>query len=543
MRDEARPDPSVIGAMPGGWHFLQACRAPERAQAALFKRIVARNRETDFARAHALGPRTTFDDFRRSVPVRRFVEFKPWIDRMVDGERDVLVKDPVVLFARTSGTSTEPKYIPLTHEGVRSFQWLAGLWTSLALYDVPQAGRGRILVLTSTAFERLGSGIPAGTNTHPHGTPPNLLGGRVLTVPPSFHAPPDFEERRYRQLLFALGYDLSLIGVSAPTTLIVLFERLRAWGRELVDELGRGPLRPPELGPPDPALWRARVTHLERVLGESGELTPRTAWPGLALMASFVEGPSRMYLARLSGLTEGLPHRNIGYAAAEGRFAVPVSSDGPGGALALGHYVFEFIEDRTDEGGEAATLLPWELELGGRYRPVVTTPSGLYRYDMEDTLEVVGFYERAPLVAFCHRRGTVVMAGENMTELQVVEAVQRAANRVNTHIVDFVAEPRWAPPAPGYYSFLVELVSDAPAPEGGQRALAHAIEDALCEVNREYAGKRRWARLGPAEVELAAPGTFHALREQRLEAGTPENRYKHCHLLTDVRVLPRALSG
>jgi hypothetical protein len=522
--------------MPGGWELLHACRAPERAQAALLKRIVAHNRTTEFARLHALGAGTSVEEYRRRVPIRRYVDFKPWLDRMVHGERDVLVKDPVVLFARTSGTTTEPKYIPVTHEGVRSFQWLAGLWASLALHDVPAAGRGRILVLTSTAAEELPSGIPAGTTTHPRKTPANLLGGRLLAVPPSFHTPPDFEERRYKQLLFALGHDLSLIGVTAPTTLIVMFERLRAWGRELVDELAQGPLRAPDLGPPDETLWRARVEHLRRVLARDGELTPRTAWPLLSLMASFVEGPSRIYLPRLSSLTDGLAHRNAGYAASEGRFAVPLTADASGGVLALSHYFFEFAEERDDGANTPLTLLPAELELGKRYRPVVTTSSGLYRYDMEDTVEVVGFYERAPTIAFCHRQGMVVMAGENMTELQVVEAVRRAAAHVSASLVDFVAQPCWEPPAPGYYHFLVELAPQGSTTAGLHESLARAIEDALCAVNREYVGKRGWARLGPPRVVLATPGTFEALRRRRLALGASESRYKHRHLLTDVCV-------
>jgi hypothetical protein len=131
-----------------------------------------------------------------------------------------------------------------------------------------------------------------------------------------------------------------------------------------------------------------------------------------------------------------------------------------------------------------------------------------------------------------------VMAGENMTELQVVEAVCRAAKRLDVSVVDFVAEPRWEPPAPGYYYFLVEFVPEKSVPPGGSETLARALEEALCEVNREYVGKRRWARLGPARVAIASPGTFDALRRKRIDAGASESRYKHPHLRIDVRMGP-----
>src|SRR5687768_9630179 len=117
----------------------------------------------------------SFDQYRRSVPIRRFDGFQAWIDRMIDGEENVLVRGKPCMFARTSGTSARPKYIPVTKDGLHTFQVLAGLWTSMAIAEHPGAGEGRILALTSTAFEVLPSGIPAGTTTYPRQTPPNIM--------------------------------------------------------------------------------------------------------------------------------------------------------------------------------------------------------------------------------------------------------------------------------------------------------------------------------------------------------------------------------
>lgn len=146
-------DQRALVAAPRGWETLNASRDVARAQRGLLRRILATHGASELCRLHGLRPSMSFEEHRRAVPVRRFVDFQPWIDRMVEGEEDVLVAGRVEMFARSSGTSARPKYIPVSHDGVRTFQALAGLWSHLAIADVPGAGEGRVLTLTSTARE------------------------------------------------------------------------------------------------------------------------------------------------------------------------------------------------------------------------------------------------------------------------------------------------------------------------------------------------------------------------------------------------------
>lgn len=526
----------ALRAAPAGWDVWQASRDVERAQRTLLRRILERNANTEFGRAHGLDRRMTSADFRRAVPIRRFGDLSPWIDRMVEGEREVLVPGRPEMFSRTSGSTLRSKYVPVTHDGVRVFQHLAGLWMSMAIADVPAAGTRRIIGLTSTTQEILPSGIPAGTTTFPRQTPAGLMGGRLLIVPPSLHRPPDFEHRRFAQLLFTLANDVSMIAVTAPTTLIVLFERLQAWGDDLVDELARAPLSPPDGPPPDVDGWRARVAWLRRVLAEDGKLTPKRAWPELALMGSFIEGPSSIYVSRLAELSGGIMHRNVGYCASEGRLAVTLSAGSPGGVLMAAHYVVELVEELAARDGSAISMSAREAEVGKRYRPVITSTCGLYRYDVEDVVEVIDRFGELPVIAFCHRDEMVALAGELMTELQVVIAMKRAAEALAIGIVDFVAEPTWIAPEPPFYAFAVETT---PGGDFDRVELEVALERELASVNREYADKRRWARLSPPRVSVAPPGHFLALRHEKLALGTPDTRYKLAHLRTQVRVVER----
>ena len=103
------------------WHhdvrFERATRDPERSQAACLEAIIRRNAETSFGREHGFGALGGWQDYRRRVPVRDYEAFRPYVKRMEGGERNVLTGEPLVLLAATSGTTAEPKLIPVTPGG------------------------------------------------------------------------------------------------------------------------------------------------------------------------------------------------------------------------------------------------------------------------------------------------------------------------------------------------------------------------------------------------------------------------------------------
>src|SRR5262245_9833463 len=94
--------------------FEAATLAPARAQQRKLAEIIEKNRATAYGRAHDFAAIQTVADWRRRVPVVDYEDLRPWIERMGQGEENVLTAEVPLLFARTSGTTAEPKLIPVT---------------------------------------------------------------------------------------------------------------------------------------------------------------------------------------------------------------------------------------------------------------------------------------------------------------------------------------------------------------------------------------------------------------------------------------------
>jgi len=497
-----------LGSTTAGWQFLAALPEPQRPQPALLKALIARHATTAFGREHGLCPKMSPADFRAAVPVRGYAQLRPWIDRAVAGEAGVLTAQSPRWFARSSGTSGTPKVLPLTREGVRAYQAVRDLWLHRTLELHPAAQHGRLFAIASRAdAEPLAGNATAVRQSSMTWVPPGAPLARRVTV--ASPAAGDLDPERWQRdlLVQALRCDLSVLAATSPSSLLVLLEGLARWGPRLAAELKGDPT------------CAARVAAFQ----DASVPTARAVWPRLTLLACWTEGPSAHYAARLAGLSGGVPVRDIGLVSSEGYFAVPVDRDGPA-VLAAGRYVIELVPAA---GGDAP--LPWpEVERGDEVRLVVTTPSGLWRYDTEDVVQVVGRLESTPAVAFVRRAGQVVsIAGEKVTEQQVVAAMGEAASATAARVVDFRCRLVWPSPGPPRYRFEVELDQAHDAPP----ALAEALDRALSAENGEYRMRRQSSRLGPVEVRLGAPGMLQRRHGVMLAAGDPAAEVKPGHLV------------
>jgi len=91
---------------------------PIETQQKVFKDLIHQAKDTQFGIDHNFDLIKTHEDFRKAVPIRDYEDLKPYVDRIVTGEADVLWKGKPLYFAKTSGTTSGAKYIPLTKESM-----------------------------------------------------------------------------------------------------------------------------------------------------------------------------------------------------------------------------------------------------------------------------------------------------------------------------------------------------------------------------------------------------------------------------------------
>ena len=215
-----------------------------------------------------------------------------------------------------------------------------------------------------------------------------------------------------------------------------------------------------------------------------------------------------------------VPVRDMGYLASEARMSIPVSDHGAGGVLTVHLNVFEFVpaeevDDRPDEREAWTFLGVGDLEVGREYYIFITTTGGLYRYDINDVIEVVDTYQQTPVVVFRRKgRGMTNLTGEKLSVNQVIEAIARAGQAVGAEPSHFRAE---LDVGRSLYVFKVELAAGLPAEK--RFAFLKAVDDALGEVNIEYQAKRASGRLKPPALQVMRGGWYERAKQRLVAEG------------------------
>ena len=149
----------------------------------------------------------------------------------------------------------------------------------------------------------------------------------------------------------------------------------------------------------------------------------RRVWPRLALISCWADAGAARFLPELREAFPGVEIQPKGLLATEGFVSFPLV-DRPAAALAVRCHFFEFEE--ADRSGPAPCRLAHELDRHGRYRVIVTTAGGLYRYRLHDEVEVVGFHNQCPLIRFLGKGDQVSdLVGEKLAEPHVRDVLDR----------------------------------------------------------------------------------------------------------------------
>jgi hypothetical protein len=230
------------------------------------------------------------------------------------------------------------------------------------------------------------------------------------------------------------------------------------------------------------------------------------------------------YLEKLPDKFGNVRVRDCGYMASEGRGTIPLSDEGAGGVCALTSHFFEFVPELEYGKAGANFLTMDQLELGKRYFIYFTTAAGLYRYNINDLMEVVGFEGKTPVLQFVQKgMGVSSITGEKLTEEQVSVAVQYAVRQHSLNAVEhFIMSVKLNDP-PSYCGF---VETEANISDSVMEAMSRTIDLSLQLQNIEYKDKRLSHRLGPVCLQRLPCGTFKRLRQERVSNGAPEAQVK-----------------
>ena len=520
--------------------ILADANSPDAASETLLRRILAENADTAFGKAHGFAHITTADQYRQAVPVQTYESLRDLIERQeLTGEPCLTTEQPV-FYNRTSGTVAAPKDIPITKSALARIQGLQRL-TAYVMARNTSMLTGKVFSITGAAIEGT---MPGGT---PFGSASGLLNasqGRLIRrryVLPAELSDVADNDARYllTGILGAADQSVTCLATANPSTLVRLMDVINQ-NADLVIEavaegrlpvgLQAGQMNTDSLLQPQPR----RAEKLEERRNAAGGLTYADLWPGLSGVLTWTGGSCGVAVANLRPLlTDACPVYELGYLASEVTGTVNLDPHRTACVPTLGDVYFEFApseewEAATPDDQRGTELLTLEqLQEGRDYYVIVTTTSGLYRYDMSDIVRVTGFVGATPTLVFVQKgKGITSITGEKLHEGQVINAVTAVLGQRGLAHAFFIM---LADVDRAGYSLYFEPTADQ---SGSLQVsdLARQVDEHLADLNIEYKSKRASQRLNQLTVKPVVTGTGDAFRRQRVADGQRDVQFKFVHL-------------
>ena len=370
-------------------------------QQKILDELIKTGTKTQFGKDHGFGDIKTYEDFVKQVPVRDYEAFKPYIEKIKEGKHNILWKGLPIYFAKTSGTTSGVKYIPITKDSIPNHINTArnALLCYMAETGNTKFADGKLIFLSgSPVLERIG-GIPTGrlSGIVNHHVPKYLRANQL----PSYETNclEDWEQKLDKIVEETIDQNMTLIS-GIPPWMQMYFDRL-------IEKSGK----------------------------KIGEL-----FPNFSVM---VQGGVN-YEPYKAKLTESIG-RSIDtielFPASEGFFAFQDSQSAPGMLLNTCSGIFyEFIPVAEINNEHPTRLTLKDVKAGENYALIITSNAGLWAYNLGDTVKFISTDPYRIMVSG-RTKHYISAFGEHVIVEEVEAAMLKATAEENIHIREFTVAP------------------------------------------------------------------------------------------------------
>ena len=417
---------------------------PVGTQERVFRDLIKTAQNTSFGQDHDFKNINNYADFAKQVPIRDYEALRPYVDRVVEGESDILWPGKPLYFAKTSGTTSGAKYIPLTKASMPTHINAA---RNAILCYIEESGKagfvdGKMIFLQGSPELSEKNGVKLGrlSGIVAHYVPQYLQKNRM----PSWETNciEDWEQKVEAIVDETIDQNMSIIS-GIPPWVQMYFERLQQRTNKTIGELFKG-------------------------------------------FELFIYGGVNFEPYRKT--FENLIGRKVAgielYPASEGFFAFQDRQDEKGMLLQLDSGMFyEFVkaDEFFDENPKRLTI--GEVETGVNYVMLVSTSAGLWAYNIGDT---VMFTNTSPyrVVVSGRIKHFISAFGEHVIGKEVDQALREGVEEVGAMINDFTVAPQVNPEDNElpYHEWFIEFKE----PPKDINALAQAIDKSLRNQNTYY---------------------------------------------------------
>ncbi|NLP57626.1 GH3 auxin-responsive promoter family protein [Lutibacter sp. B1] len=432
----------------------------------VFKKLISQAQNTAFGKDHNFSKINNYNDFKSQVPIRDYETLKPYVEKVVAGESDILWKGKPLYLAKTSGTTSGVKYIPLTRESMPT-HIEAARNALLAYIDETQKSEflgGKMIFLQGSPELSEKNGIKIGrlSGISAHFVPQYLLKNRL----PSWETNciEDWETKIEAIVDETVNEDMTLIS-GIPSWVQMYFERL-----------------------------------VERTGKKVGDIFPN--------FNLFVYGGVNFEPYR--NKFEDLIGRKVDsiemYPASEGFIAYQDSQTEKGMLLLIDNGMFyEFIPADEFYNENPTRISLADVKTGVNYVIILTTNAGLWAYNIGDTVEFLSL--NPPRIIVTGRIKHFISAfGEHVIGKEVESAINENTIDTNIRVSEFTVAPQITPKEGlPYHEWFVEFENKP----DDLKDFALKVDESLQQQNSYYFDLITGKILQPLKIRVVEKGGFN----------------------------------
>ncbi|HJW16983.1 MAG TPA: GH3 auxin-responsive promoter family protein [Flavisolibacter sp.] len=413
--------------------------------------LLAAGQYTEFGRKYNFSHIQSLDDFKSTVPIQEYESLKPYIERMMKGEENILWNTPISWFAKSSGTTSDKsKFIPVSEESLQDNHYRASK-DVLSFYYA----------------------------SHPES---DLLTGKSLIIGGSHQISQVNEEVHCGDLSAVIVQNSPFWSnwIRTPDTSIILMDE---WESK-IEKLAQSTILENVTSMAGVPTWL--IVLLKRILEITGKQTIKEVWPSLELYmhggVSFV--PYKQQFEKLIGAPINYLEM---YNASEGFFAAQDDVTKEGMLLMCDHGIFYEFMPLSEYGKEfPETIQLDDVQTGVNYALVITTNGGLWRYLVGDTIQFVSL-DPFRIKVSGRIKHYINAFGEEIIIDNTDQAIAVASQRTGAVVKDYSAAPVYfSEEGNGAHEWLIEFEKEPQDLEG----FTSELDAALKNINSDYEAKR-----------------------------------------------------
>ncbi len=416
---------------------------PIETQKKVFESLISEAKNTAFGKDHDFNEIKHYEDFITKVPIRDYEALKPYVERVIAGEKDILWKGKPIYLAKTSGTTSGAKYIPITKESMPEHAEAARNAILLYIHETGNSKfvDGKMIFLQGSPVLEEKNGIKVGrlSGIVAHYVPRYLQKNRMPSL--ETNCIEDWETKVEAIVGETINEDMTIIS-GIPSWVQMYFEKL-----------------------------------IENTDKKVGDIFKNF---NLFIFGGVNYEPYRAKFEKLIG-------RKVDsielYPASEGFFAIQDKQEEKGMLLLLNSGIFyEFVkaEHFFDSNPKRITIA--DVELAVNYVMIISTTAGLWAYNLGDTVEFTSLKPYRIIVSG-RIKHFISAFGEHVIGKEVEQALREATENTSISVNEFTVAPQ-INPSEGlpYHEWLIEFENEPK----NEEAIIEALEQSLQKQNSYY---------------------------------------------------------